>query len=118
MSSYIRNFESHKFEDRQRESNNVLSKYPDKCCVIVGKCDNSDVPDIDRHKYLVPGDLSVGQFMYVLRKRIRLAPEKAIFLFVGDQLPPTSALMAAIYRDNKAADGFLYVTYASENTFG
>lgn len=40
-------------------------------------------------RYLVPADLTVGQFVYVIRKRIKLSPEKAIFIFVKNVLPPT-----------------------------
>lgn len=42
-------------------------------------------------RYLVPADLTVGQFVYVIRKRIKLSPEKAIFIFVRNVLPPTGA---------------------------
>ena len=35
------------------------------------------------------------------RKRIKLAPEKAIFIFVDDILPPTAALMSSIYEEHK-----------------
>jgi GABA(A) receptor-associated protein len=74
--------------------------------------------------------LTVGQFCYVIRKRIKLAPEKAIFIFVNEVLPPTAALMSSIYEEHKDEDGFLYITYApargldlmaryaGENTFG
>ena len=44
--------------------------------------DRSDVPEIDQNKFLVPADLSVGQFVYVIRKRIKLSTEKAIYIFV------------------------------------
>ncbi len=30
----------------------------------------------------------------------------------------TAAFMSAIYEKNKDPDGFLYVTYSGENTFG
>lgn len=43
----------------------------------------------------------MGQFVYVIRKRIKLAPEKAIFIFVDEVLPPTAALMSAIYEEHK-----------------
>lgn len=46
-------------------------------------------------------DLTVGQFVYVIRKRIKLAPEKAIFIFVDEVLPPAAALMSAIYEEHK-----------------
>ena len=62
------------------------------CCyaqVICEKADKTSIPDIDKKKYLVPADLTVGQFVYVIRKRIELPPEKAIFIFVNNQMPPT-----------------------------
>ncbi|KAF4394453.1 hypothetical protein G4B88_018603 [Cannabis sativa] len=68
--------------------------------------------------YLVPADLTVGQFVYVVRKRIKLSPEKAIFIFVKNILPPTAAMMSSIYEENKDEDGFLYMSYSGENTFG
>lgn len=37
----------------------------------------------------------------MIRKRIKLAPEKAIFIFVDEVLPPTAALMSAIYEEHK-----------------
>ncbi|KAG0471339.1 hypothetical protein HPP92_015885 [Vanilla planifolia] len=93
-------------------------KYPDRIPVIVEKAERSDIPDIDKKKYLVPADLTVGQFVYVVRKRIKLSAEKAIFIFVKNTLPPTAAMMSAIYEENKDEDGFLYMTYSGENTFG
>jgi GABA(A) receptor-associated protein len=81
--------------------------------VICEKVEKSDIPTIDKKKYLVPSDLTVGQFCYVIRKRIKLAPEKAIFIFVNEVLPPTAALMSSIYEEHKDDDGFLYITYVS-----
>ncbi len=46
-------------------------------------------PHTPRARYLVPSDLTVGQFVYVIRKRINLPAEKAIFVFVKNSLPPT-----------------------------
>jgi GABA(A) receptor-associated protein len=69
-------------------------------------------------RYLVPADLTVGQFVYVIRKRIKLSSEKAIFIFVKNVLPPTAAMMSSIYEEHKDEDGFLYFTYSGENTFG
>ncbi|CAA2993356.1 Ubiquitin-like superfamily [Olea europaea subsp. europaea] len=86
--------------------------------VIVEKAGRSDVPDIDKKKYLVPADLCIGQFVYVVRKRIKLSAEKAIFVFVDNILPPSASLMSKIYEDHKDEDGFLYMTYSGENTFG
>jgi len=105
-------------EKRKAEALRIREKYSDRVPVIVEKSEKSDIPNIDKKKYLVPADLTVGQFVYVIRKRIQLSAEKAIFIFVDNVLPPTGAMMSTIYDENKEEDGFLYVTYSGENTFG
>jgi GABA(A) receptor-associated protein len=110
--------EEHPLERRQAEAARIRDKYPDRIPVIVEKAQRSDIPDIDKKKYLVPADLTVGQFVYVIRKRIRVSPERAIFMFVQNVLPPTAMLMTDIYTEHKDDDGFLYITYSGENTFG
>jgi len=108
----------HPLEKRQAEAARIRDKYPDRIPVIVEKAEKSDILDIDKKKYLVPADLTVGQFVYVIRKRIKLSSEKAIFIFVKNVLPPTAAMMSSIYDEHKDEDGFLYFTYSGENTFG
>ena len=85
--------------------------------VICEKVEKSDIATIDKKKYLVPADLTVGQFVYVIRKRIKLSPEKAIFIFVDEVLPPTAALMSSIYEEHKDEDGFLYITYVTFSSY-
>ena len=79
---------SFRTEKRKSEAERIRAKYPDRVPVICEKADRSDIPDIDKKKYLVPADLTVGQFHYVIRKRIQLAPEKALFLFCSNTIPP------------------------------
>eukprot|EP00249_Psilotum_nudum_P018112 c26643_g3_i2 orf=483-860(+) len=110
--------QEHPLEKRQSEAARIRDKYPDRIPVIVERAEKSDIPDIDKKKFLVPADLTVGQFVYVIRKRIKLSPEKAIFIFVKETLPPTAAMISAIYEEHRDEDGFLYVTYSGENTFG
>ena len=107
-------------KQRLEKFNQIRSHYPGRIPVIVEKDTRSrDAPEIDKSKFLVPSDLSVGQFAYVIRKRLHMKPEKALFLFVGNVLPPTSANMNTIYEKyHDKEDHFLYVTYAGENTFG
>ncbi|CAH1768413.1 6200_t:CDS:2, partial [Entrophospora sp. SA101] len=97
-------------QKRKGEAEKIRIKYPDRIPVICEKAEKSDIATIDKKKYLVPADLTVGQFVYVIRKRIKLSSEKAIFIFVGEVLPPTAALMSNVYEEYKDKDGFLYVT--------
>jgi len=68
--------------------------------VIVEKAPKARVGDLDKKKYLVPSDLTVGQFYFLIRKRIHLRPEDALFFFVNNVIPPTSATMGALYQVN------------------
>ncbi|XP_013417087.1 autophagy-related protein 8 [Lingula anatina] len=110
--------EENTFETRKCESDKIRSKYPDRIPVVVQKAPRSNIPEIDKEQFLVPSDLSVAQFMYIIRKRIELPPERNLFLFVNKVLPTTSATMGSIYEEHKDEDGFLYVAYSGENTFG
>lgn len=110
------------FQHRSEEAQRVLNKYPDRIPIICERttANRPMLPNIDKAKYLVPNTLTVGQFLYVIRKRIRLPPEKALFLFIGASqvIPATSSLLSALYQQHKDKDGFLYVVYTDENTFG
>merc|ERR1711871_1353510 len=91
--------DEHNFEKRVEEADKILKKHADRIPVICEKAEGSDIPEIDRKKYLVPQELTVGQFVYVVRKRLRLPAEKAIFIFVDGHLPSTgAALMSQMSR--------------------
>lgn len=103
---------------RAAEGTRVRQRYPDRVPVIVERGRDASVPHIDKVKYLVPLDLTMGQFCFVVRKRISLPAERALFLMIGSNLAPSSALVTNVYEEHKDKDGFLYMTYAGENTFG
>jgi GABA(A) receptor-associated protein len=62
--------------------------------------------------------LTVGQFIYIIRKRTKLDSEKALFVFFNNTLAPISELMGNLYQKSKDKDGFLYATISLESTFG
>ncbi|KAE9609979.1 hypothetical protein Lal_00006511 [Lupinus albus] len=105
-------------DERFKESQNIIVKYPDRIPVIIERYSRTDLPDLDKKKYLVPRDMSVGQFIHILSSRLRLPPGKALFIFVKNTLPQTASLMNSIYQSYKEDDGFLYMSYSSEKTFG
>jgi GABA(A) receptor-associated protein len=110
--------EKHPFDKRQDESYRILERYPDRIPVIC-ECVGEGVPDIDRKKYLVPSDITMAQFLYIIRKRIKIKPEQSIYIFVaGSTIVSGSQSMSTIYDGYKDLDGFLYTSYSGENTFG
>ena len=110
--------EKFSFENRKLEAYKIRTKYPERIPVIIEKSISSDVVDIDKNKYLAPEDLTLGQFMYIIRRRMKLPPEKALFIFVQNHIPIQSTMLKTLYTEYQDKDGFLYMNYAGENTFG
>ena len=112
-------YKKHSFEKRISESTKMLSKHPNSICVIIEKSKNDkSIDEIDKHKYLIPKELTIGQLLYVIRKRIHLTPEQAIFFYINNTLPSSSTTIESLYNKFKDPDGFLYIRYTGENTFG
>lgn len=105
------------FEYRLAESERVMAKHP-KCRPVIVEPYGKTSVYIEKTKYLVCEDFTIGQFLYVLRKKLHLPPEKALFLFVEGALVPSSAYIKVVYAYKKDNDGFLYMHYGFENTFG
>lgn len=98
---------------------NILEKHPNCVPTIVNKKPNSNAPSLDKNKYLVPKDITLGQFVYVLRKRLSLSSDQAIFILVDNKIPPTSQLISDLYEKHKDEDdGYLYIYYTLESVFG
>lgn len=110
----------YRYEERLLEATRVLRKYPDRVPIIVEKNVSApkDCPNINKIKYLVDRDLIFGQFLYIIRKRLNLPPEKCIFLFIGNTIPPSTFCIGDIYDLYSSSDKFLYITYTFENVFG
>ena len=127
MTQVIKFKANHTFEKRKAESKRIRNKYVDRIPVIVEveqkTLQTSPKFKLDKKKYLVPDDLTIGQFCYVIRKRIKLEPSEAVFMFVITKnnkhiLPVASSLISQINSEQCHDDGFLYFRVSGESTFG
>jgi GABA(A) receptor-associated protein len=104
---------------RKRETLEIRKKYPNQLPIMCEKnLKDRHAPDISRRKYLVARDLTIGQFIFIIRKKIKLNAEAAIYLCIGNSIPSSAERMGDLYEKNADEDGYLYVTYTMENTFG
>ncbi|XP_070668025.1 autophagy-related protein 8B-like isoform X4 [Malus domestica] len=85
-----------------------------KTCAILIPDARSDIPEIDRKKYHVPGKMTLGEFIFFIRVSIRLSQKKPIFVSFKNTKPPLGALFYEIDEQNKGEDGFLHITYGGE----
>ena len=114
--------DSHKskpFEVRLEESRKVAAKFPDKVCAYIERSATcKSVDEIDKHKFLIPSALTVAEFIYIIRKRIHVPPEKGLYFFVNNYIISGNTTMSEINTKNRAPDGFLYIAYSAENCYG
>jgi GABA(A) receptor-associated protein len=105
------------FDQRKLEADRILSKYPDRIPIIVEPAPSCKI-EIDKKKYLVPRDLTVGHFLFVIRKRLKMPAEKALFVFVNGAVPRGAQALSDLYEQYVSQDGFLKITFSEENVFG
>lgn len=107
------------FEERCIESETILNKYPSRVPLICERENPSD-PPIQKSKFLVPSDLTLAQFAFIVRKQIDISPEQALFFIIHPKkvMPSAVTEMGELYRTYRDQDGFLYIRFMKENTFG
>mmetsp|Transcript_137438 Transcript_137438/g.194488 ORF Transcript_137438/g.194488 Transcript_137438/m.194488 type:complete len:119 (+) Transcript_137438:91-447(+) len=107
------------FENRRDVSQKIRVQYPDRIPVIVERDPKARIPDIDKKKFLAPADITVAKFINEIRKHIKLGRQESLFVFVANNvMPQPNSTMNQVYAQHADEDGFLYVVYSSENTFG
>ena len=110
----------------QEQALDMRRKFPDRLPVFLAKaksCTRLDVPEVDKNKYLAPKTLTVAELMAVVRKRIVVAPEVALFFMVkvgkqGVLLPSSMTIGEAYEQFVNDGTNFLELEYMGENTFG
>lgn len=111
------------FAERIATAKKMLGKYPSRIPVIIDRHSTCVLPDLVQKKFLVPDDMTVAQFIQLLRLRIKLTNTQSIFLFAcrdddKKALVTGNDSMAQVYTEHHQKDLFLHFVYSSEDTFG
>lgn len=115
--SYKSLSEEFTLEERKKDADKVMKKYPERIPVIVEPL-TKDIIEIDKKKYIVSKDMTFGQLIFIVRKRMNVESSIALFFTVNSNLITGSSDLGSIYEENKNEDNFLYIKYTTENTFG
>lgn len=105
----------HRTEQQRRDDVlRLMKRYPDKIPVYV------EGENLSQNKFLVPYDITVSQFLYMLREKVLLTPNESIFLFFGKrkEMMASNMIIREIYDRLKDDDDMLYAFYSKENVFG
>ncbi|KAM4694244.1 uncharacterized protein O3C94_004686 [Discoglossus pictus] len=107
-------------EERKADALGIQAKFPQRIPLIVERYQREKyLPPLNKTKFLVPPDISVAQLINTIRNRMDLSASQAFYLLVNKKsLPCMSITVSELYRDFKDEDGFLYMTYASQEMFG
>ena len=109
------NFKLHySFGDRRQESIRIMQKYKNKIPVIVEKSDQSDIEDIDKHKFLFSRSSCFGDIATVIRKRLGATSSQHIYFYINNnKVPNISDNLGNLYKKYRDKDLFLYITYSN-----
>lgn len=108
------------FNFRKKDSDTIVDQYPDKLPIIIERYKNEKgLPVLDKIKYLVPYEMTMGTLSSIIRKRLQLNATQSLFLIVNNKnVFCSSTPLGEIFAAEKDDDGFLYVVYASQEVFG
>lgn len=104
-----------------KEVTHIRTKYPNHIPIIVKINPKDNTLRLQKYKFLVDKNISVGQFLYTVRKRLdsKLSATEGLYLFCDNMLPPTSEMLSFVYNNHKDPQtGMLVFILCKENTFG
>ena len=111
-------------KERKDEFEKLLQtdKAKDKLPIICepGKGSKFDKEDMKPLKLLCHRQMKMSKLHFSIRQRIKhLNKYEGIFLLVGNTVPPINDTVGNIYNLHKNKDdGFLYINFTPETTFG
>lgn len=106
-------------QERIKNSKNIIQNSPGKVPVIIEKNNLSkDIPEI-LMKTVISRNERIATIFCLLKKNLKLSGNQALFLIANGKIQLTMEMeLGKVYEDYKDDDGFLYLTYSSEEVYG
>ena len=107
-------------EKRIEQCKALLIREPDKIPIILEKAPDCKLEPLKKKNFLIKKNLSITKFIDLIRKKMQLKEEEALFLSAKGKYSITGEkTIADLYKNYKdKEDGFLYIVYSSVEVFG
>lgn len=104
----------------KKVAQNLFKKYEDRLPIIIDRDPSSTLPPLEKKKYLVPHNLSIGSLMMTIRNKISMPEYKTLYLVTkeGNYVPSSTQTIAELYQKYQSSDAFLYLDYKGEDGYG
>jgi GABA(A) receptor-associated protein len=102
----------------KQHSDRIINKYLNRYPILLWTLGSNII--IKKRKFIVPGNITIGQFLYVLRKQlIDFNSSDGLFLIVEGAgiMLPSNQIVEKIWKEYNV-NGFIRLALTKENTFG
>ncbi|KAH7815539.1 putative Autophagy protein Atg8 ubiquitin like [Monocercomonoides exilis] len=107
--------EKYPLETRKAEVEKMLTRMPDRIPVICEKAMNCSLPDLEKKKFLIAEDITIGELEYVIKRYSRIPIDVQMTLFIDERKYSKETQISEINANYKSShlddDGILYVIY-------
>lgn len=120
MAKYTNYQNKFTYIERVQKSNKLLQEFPNNVPVIIERYPRETLlPRIQNRQFLVPKEVTVAYLINILKSRLGRYSRHSIWLYAGNTvLQCRFSTIAEIYNKYRSLDGFLYLQYSGEETFG
>ena len=88
--------------------------------MILERAKNCSINKTIKTKYILSREVTMTEFIKIIREKLELSPERALFFLVNGKhsLTLTEDLGQVYDKFKDKSDGFLYMTYSEEIVYG
>jgi GABA(A) receptor-associated protein len=90
-------------------------KTKDRIPVIISYTDDIT---LSKYKYLCPPDMDLSGVIKNIRQHSSIDHMQTIYVLIHNKMMSTNRSILNIYDNHRDEDGFLYITVATDNSFG